>query len=90
MTNFVDFVTSTQVVDEIFGSREIGVCYYLSMMTQKDEIENDKHLKMGLAEFKEAISRVAEKANLPPPSELKESEGINYNLHKDLIDEDAS
>lgn len=35
---FFDLITQTGVVDETFGQREIGICYNLSMMTQKDEI----------------------------------------------------
>ena len=49
------------------------------MMTQKDEIDKDKHLNMVLVEFIEAIGRVAEKLFLPPVFENMQgvSEEIN-------------
>ena len=35
------------------------------MMTQVDEINNERHLNMNFTEFIEAIARVADKLNLP-------------------------
>ena len=35
------------------------------MMTQIEEIENDRHLNMSFIEFIEAIVRVAEKLEIP-------------------------
>ena len=42
------------------------------MMTQKDEIDRDKHMNMILVEFIEAIGRVADKISLPPVFECME------------------
>ena len=33
MQEFIDMVTATNVVDESFGAREIGVIFNVSMMT---------------------------------------------------------
>jgi len=63
---FLDLVCEAGIVDETFGQREIGICFNLSMMTQKDEIDKDKHLNMVMTEFIEAIGRVADKISLPP------------------------
>lgn len=43
MNEFIDLVTRSGVVDDNFGAREIGVIYNLSMMTQVDEINKDRH-----------------------------------------------
>lgn len=48
------------------------------MMTQKDEIDKDRHLNMVLVEFIEAVGRVAEKMSLPPPFE--EMKGVPEDL----------
>ena len=37
----------------------------MSMMTQIDEIESDKHLNMTFVEFIEALVRVAERLEIP-------------------------
>ena len=39
------------------------------MMTQKDEINNDRHLNMNFTEFIEAICRVADRLSIPNLSE---------------------
>ncbi len=42
MHEFIDFVAATKVVEDNFGAREIGILFYLSMMTQVDEINKAK------------------------------------------------
>jgi NLR family CARD domain-containing protein 3 len=63
---FFDLICTAGAVDETFGQREIGIWFNLAMMTQKDEIDKDRHLNMVLVEFIEAIGRVADKLSLPP------------------------
>ena len=58
-------VCEAGVVDDNFGAREINPLYTLSMMTQKNEIDNDKHVNMIFTEFIEAIGRVADKITIP-------------------------
>ena len=66
LDEFVEMVTTSGVVDDSFGSREIGPLFNLSMMTQKNELDFDRHLNMTMPEFIEAIGRVADKlTNLP-------------------------
>jgi len=52
------------VIDENFGAREVGILYNLSMMTNVSELENDRHVKMNLAEFIDAFGRIAEKLTM--------------------------
>jgi hypothetical protein len=61
LSEFVDLVTSTQVIDENFGVRELNVIFNLSMNPQIDEIRSERHCKMQFHEFVEAICRVAER-----------------------------
>lgn len=49
------------------------------MMTQIDEINNDRHFEMSYVEFLEAISRVAWQAKFPEP-------GKNPNPEHKLVD----
>ena len=65
MHEFIDLVTATKVVDDNFGAREIGILFNLSMMTQVDEINKAKHIKMHFVEFLEAIARVADRVVTP-------------------------
>ena len=51
LEEFIKFVTHSGVVSDTFGSREIGIIFALSMMTQVNEIS------------KEGICRVADKVN---------------------------
>lgn len=48
------------------------------MMTQKDEIDREKHLSMVLVEFIEGIGRVADRLSLPPYFENMEGVSEEY------------
>ena len=61
LAEFVDLVTSTSVVDDNFGVREINVIFRLSMAVQVDEIRFERHTRMQFLEFVEAICRVADR-----------------------------
>ena len=65
MTEFNDCVLNANCQSDNFGAKQIGNMYNLSMMTQVDEIEKDKHINMVFIEFLEAIVRVADKAEIP-------------------------
>jgi len=69
---FYDLVDVTGIVNDDFGQREINPIFNCSMMTQKDELNSDKHINMTLVEFIEAIGRMAEKVNCPIPFEYME------------------
>lgn len=66
LDEFVDMVTTSGVVDDTFGSREIGPLFNLSMMTQKNELDFERHINMTIPEFIEAIGRVADKLTILP------------------------
>ena len=62
---FKDMIENTYCLSEKFGSKQLAIYYNISMMTQLDEIEQDRHLNMTFSEFIEAIVRVSEKIEIP-------------------------
>lgn len=69
LDEFNDMITHAGVVDDTFGAREISPLFNLSMMTQKNELDFDRHYNMIHVEMIEAISRVADKLH---PSKLQD------------------
>ena len=65
LTEFTDCILACDCLSDNFGAKQIGNQYVLSMMTQVDEIDKDKHINMIFVEFVEAIVRVAEKCEIP-------------------------
>ena len=61
LQEFIDLVTSTQVIDDNFGVREINTIFRVSINTQVDEIRSERHTRMMFLEFVEAIARVADR-----------------------------
>jgi hypothetical protein len=61
MNEFIELITNTKVIDDNFGAREIGIIYNISMMTQMDEINKERHVKMSFPEYVEAICRIADR-----------------------------
>ncbi len=82
MDEFIQMVTDGQVVDDKFGSREIGILYNQSMFTQVDEIDDDRHTKMGLDEFMDAIGRVADRLAVASPYDESKAERTAEQLAK--------
>jgi len=89
MDEFIQMVNDTGVVDETFGAREIGILYNLSMFTQVDEIDEDRHTRMFLDEFMDALGRVADRLAIPSPydkspEEQSKEELVNMPTYKKL------
>ena len=61
LPEFIDLITSTQVIDDNFGVREINTVFRVSLATQIDEIRSERHTRMMFLEFVEAIARVADR-----------------------------
>jgi len=57
------------VCDEFFGQREIGIQFNLAMMTQVNEYEQERHIRMSLTEFIDVFGRVADKLSFDPNNE---------------------
>ncbi len=64
---FLTLMTAAQFINDEFTEREAILAFAQSMMTQVDELDNDRHMKMQLTEYFEALARSAEVLSLPPP-----------------------
>ena len=54
------------LINDQLVSRDIAVFYNLAMMTQVDELNKDRHLRMNFIEFLEAFGRWAEQISADP------------------------
>lgn len=57
------------LIDSDFQARDVALCFNLSMMCQVNEVTEDRHMKMQLVEFLEAIARASDRLSLPPHEE---------------------
>ncbi len=64
---FLGLLTDAELVSDVFTEREAILAFAQSMMTQVDELDNDRHMKMQLVEFFEGLARSADSLSLPPP-----------------------
>ena len=62
---FTELIDHSRIVNDFFSFKEILPIWNLSMMTQKDEINSDKHLNMNFTEFIEAVCRVSYQLSIP-------------------------
>ena len=65
VVEFEDMIVECNCLNERFGSKQLAAQYNLSMMTQVEEIDSERHLNMVFIEFLEAIVRVAENLAIP-------------------------
>ena len=63
---FMKMCVDAGFINEQFTERDATIAFALSMMTQIDELDNDKHMRMNLLEFMEALARAADAVSLPP------------------------
>lgn len=65
---FVSLINDSEVLcnETAVGNAELGAQFNLSMTTQVNEVEKDKHLQMLFPEFWEALARVAAKIHVFP------------------------
>ena len=62
---FEDMIVEANCLNDKFGSKQLAAQYNLSMMTQVEEIDSERHINMTFLEFIEAIVRVAENLAIP-------------------------
>lgn len=65
---FLGIFTAMEVITDSFPERDVISAFAQSMMTQVEEVDSDRHMKMQKVEFYEAIARAAEALSLPPPN----------------------
>ena len=71
------------LLSEYLAIKDIYPIWNLSMFTQIDEINNDRHMNMTFAEFTEAICRIADK--LAIPNLYSDKNLISKNGWQDLV-----
>ncbi|MDR3547215.1 MAG: hypothetical protein P4M11_02875 [Candidatus Pacebacteria bacterium] len=64
---FLSIFTDCNLLSDTFTERDVIGSFAQSMMTQVDELDNSRHMKMQMVEFLEAFARAADVASLPPP-----------------------
>jgi len=62
--------TMTEILDDVFGQRDLNVQFNLAMMTQVAELDNDRHVKMSIVEFIDAFGRIADKISVQVSSNI--------------------
>jgi len=57
---FEKFISNAGLLNDLLTFRDLGLCFNLSMMTQVNEVENNRHLQANFLEFMEAVARVVD------------------------------
>ena len=57
--------TDSDLYNDGFVEREALICFNLARQTQVNEVEMDKHFRMQVIEFVEAIARAANECSYP-------------------------
>ncbi len=86
LQDFTRLWNDLDLYDIYFSERELPTIYNLSMMTNIDEINSDKHLEMKFVEFLEAFSRIAEIYSPLPLDEDVEDWTENDRMRQSLPD----
>lgn len=84
LEEFSDICTNSGLINEFFVAREIDVCYNLAMMTQVDELNNDRFREMTFVEFLEALGRACGEASMAPIGESLTEASRQQPLHKKI------
>jgi len=80
---FIAMMSEAGFINDVFTERDVAVSYNLAKMTEIDEVNYDKHMKLYFIEFLEATARCADIMSLPPPKSHEEEWPIE--LRKDQI-----
>ena len=57
--DFLAFLCEAKLIQEDFTERDAAIAFIQSKNIEADELDNVRHMKMGLTEFMEAVARVA-------------------------------
>ena len=81
MNEFIDLINLSGVIDDNFGAREISVLFNLSMMTQIDEVNKERHYQMAFIEFVEALARVADRVMITKGEDYEYLDETETKIH---------
>jgi hypothetical protein len=69
---FIAMLSEAGQINDVFTERDAAISFNLAKITEVDEINYDKHMKLYFLEFLEALSRCADIMSLPPPNSHEE------------------
>ena len=69
---FIGLLSRAGLITDECPERDAITSFNQSMMTQVDEFNNDRHMKMAKLEFYEALARAAEGLSLAPENSIIE------------------
>eukprot|EP01017_Pseudomicrothorax_dubius_P005020 TRINITY_DN11162_c0_g1_i1.p1 TRINITY_DN11162_c0_g1~~TRINITY_DN11162_c0_g1_i1.p1 ORF type:complete len:422 (+),score=86.12 TRINITY_DN11162_c0_g1_i1:71-1267(+) len=72
------------ISEDSMVERDVDVIFNLSMMTQVDELYQNRHFEMSFVEFLEAFARIADKTALSPVGSGESESARNQPLHLKL------
>lgn len=61
LDEWYDLLFKCELIGEVFLNKDVGPAFAMSMITNKFELDGDRHLNMSFVEFLEAIARVSDK-----------------------------
>lgn len=61
LEEFSSMAIAAEILDDVFGQRELNIQFNLAMMTSVPELDTDRHIKMSIVEFIDAFGRIADK-----------------------------
>ena len=61
LEELIDMCKHSNLFDENFVERDVNLAFNTAMMTQVDELTNERFFRMTFVEFLEAFSRIADK-----------------------------
>ncbi len=69
---FISMLSEAGLITDTFTDRDAAISFNLAKITEIDEINYDKHMKLYFLEFLEALSRCADIMSLPPQNSHEE------------------
>ena len=85
-SEFINLMNASGLITDEFPERDAITSFSLSMMTQVDEFDSNKHMKMQKVEFFETIARAAESLSMAPPGSLSEEWPIERRKNQSLAE----
>lgn len=64
LDELLDMMIAGRQITDAFGQREIGPCFTMAAMTNKQETESERHLSLNFVEFLEALARCCDKFHM--------------------------
>jgi hypothetical protein len=84
VSEVMEVMVTADLLTDSFGSREVGIHFNLAMMTQVDELQSERHIKMSEVEFIECLARIADKVGFREGEMLDDITSFKNDVDKNL------